>query len=121
MVQAANVEPEPESKSESDREPQAERESPESAYDDGYYIGVINTVDELDRCLGLCFNCGRPEHQWRDCTDPLKDSLKAVKECLGKIARDKANQLNQNGGAGVKGARVPQANPAKANLAKARN
>ena len=107
---AANVEPEPESES----EPQAEGESPESAYDDGYYIGVINTADELDRCLGLCFNCGRPGHQWHDCTDPLKDSLKAAKERLGKIARDKANQLNQNGGAGVKGAHVPQTNPAKA-------
>ena len=108
------MEPEPESESESDREPQAEGESPESAYDDGYYIGVINTADELDRRLGLCFNCGRPGHQWRDCMDPLKDSLKAAKEHLGKIARDKANQLNQNGGTGGKGAHVPQTNPAKA-------
>ena len=39
--------------SESDRKPQAERESPESTYDDGYYIGVINTADELDRHLGV--------------------------------------------------------------------
>ena len=115
----ANLEPEQEPESESDPEPS--REDPENAYDDGYYIGVINTADELDRHLGLCFNCGQPGHQWRDCTDPLKDSLKAAKERLNKIAQDKTNQLNQNGGAGVKGARIPQANPAKANPAKARN
>ena len=118
-VRAANVEPEEESPQESDPEPP--RENPEDAYDDGYYIGVINTADELDRRLGLCFNCGRPGHQWRDCTEPLKESLKAAKERLNKIARDKANQLNQNGGAGLKGARVPQVTPAKANPAKARN
>ena len=121
MVRAANVEPEEEPEPESDPEPP--RENPEDTYDDGYYIGVINTADELDRRLGLCFNCGRPGHQWRDCTEPLKESLKAAKERINKIARDKANQLNQNGGAGLKGARVPQATPAKAkaNPAKARN
>ena len=119
MMRAANLEPEQEPEPESDPEPPGE--DPENAYDDGYYIGVINTADKLDRHLGLCFNCGRPGQQWRDCTDPLKDSLKAAKERLNKIARDKANQLNQNGGAGVKGAHIPQANPAKANLAKARN
>ena len=111
-VWAANVEPKEESPQESDPEPP--RENPEDAYDDGYYIGVINTVDELDRHLGLCFNCGRLGHQWRDCTEPLKESLKAAKECLNKIARDKANQLNQNGGTGLKGACIPQATPAKA-------
>ena len=31
---------------------------PEDAYDQGYYMGVINTVDEMSRRLRLCFNCG---------------------------------------------------------------
>ena len=31
---------------------------PEDAYDEGYYIGVINTADEMSRHLRLCFNCG---------------------------------------------------------------
>ena len=107
------MEPEPKPEAESPRrEPQ--EENPESAYDDGNYIGVINTADKLDRRLGLCFNCGRPGHQWLDCTDPLKDSLKAAKERLNQIAQNKANQLNPNRGTGLKGARVPQANPAKA-------
>ena len=48
---------------------------------------------------GCVSTAGRPGHQWRDCQEPLKDSLKAAKERLNKIARDKANQLNQNGDA----------------------
>ena len=31
---------------------------PEDAYDEGYYIGVINTADEISWRLCLCFNCG---------------------------------------------------------------
>ena len=31
---------------------------PEDAYDEGYYIGVINTADEMSQRLRLCFNCG---------------------------------------------------------------
>ena len=31
---------------------------PEDSYDEGYYIGVINTADEMSWCLRLCFNCG---------------------------------------------------------------
>ena len=31
---------------------------PEDAYDEGYYIGVINTADEMSQHLRLCFNCG---------------------------------------------------------------
>ena len=53
---------------------------PEDAYDEGYYIGVINTADEMSRRLCLCFNCGRGGHYWADCTEPLKDSLKQAKE-----------------------------------------
>ena len=30
----------------------------EDAHDEGYYIRVINTADEMSRHLCLCFNCG---------------------------------------------------------------
>ena len=53
---------------------------PEGAYDEGYYIRVINTADEMSQRLHLCFNCGRGGHYWADCTEPLKDSLKQAKE-----------------------------------------
>ena len=53
---------------------------PEDAYDKGYYIGVINTADEMSRRLRLCFNYGCGGHYWADCTEPLKDSLKQAKE-----------------------------------------
>ena len=57
---------------------------PEDAYDEGYYIGVINTADEMSWRLHLCFNCGRGGHYWVDCTEPLKDSLKQAKERVNR-------------------------------------
>ena len=53
---------------------------PEDAYDAGYYIGVINTADDMSRRLRLCYNCGRGGHYWADCTEDLKDFLKRAKE-----------------------------------------
>ena len=95
---------------------------PEDAYDEGYYIGVINTADEMSQRLCLCFNCGRGEHYWADCTEPLKDSLKQAKERVNReIRENQENQLNPNGGTGGKGAHAPQAIPANANTAKAQN
>ena len=52
----------------------------EDAYDTGYYIGVVNTADEMNRRLRLCYNCRRGEHYWADCTEELKDFLKQAKE-----------------------------------------
>ena len=95
---------------------------PEEAYDEGYYIGVVNTADEMNRHLHLCYNCGLSGHYWVDCTEPLSDSLKLAKERVNwRILEKQEDQLNPNGGAGGKGARVPQAMLAKANLAKAQN
>ena len=95
---------------------------PEDAYDKGYYIGVINTADEMSRHLRLCFNCGRGGHYWADCTEPLKDSLKQAKERVNReIRENQEKQLNLNGAAGGKGARAPQAMPVSANTAKAQN
>ena len=94
----------------------------EEAYDEGYYIRVVNTADEMSRRLHLCYNCGLAGHYWVDCTKPLSDSLKLAKERLNWGIREKQeNQLNPNGGAGGKGARTPEAMSAKANLAKAQN
>ena len=95
---------------------------PEDAYDEGYYIRVINTADEMSRRLRLCFNCGRGGHYWADCTEPLKDSLKQAKERVNReIRENQEKQLNPNGGAGGKGARAPQAIPVSTNTAKTQN
>ena len=95
---------------------------PEEAYDEGYYIGVVNTADEMNQCLCLCYNCGLSGHYWADCTEPLSDSLKLAKERVNQGIREKQeDQLNLNGDEGGKGAHTPQAMPAKANLAKAQN
>ena len=115
IAHAANVEPYPNTHPDIGKDP-------EEAYDEGYYIRVVNTADEMNRRLCLCYNCGLSRHYWVDCTEPLSDSLKLAKERVNRGIREKQeDQLNPNGGAGGKGARAPQAMPAKANLAKAQN
>ena len=52
---------------------------------------------------GRCFNCGEEGHHWADCTEPLKESLRWAKE----RANCKKQSLNQDGGAGAKGAWPP--------------
>ena len=95
---------------------------PEDAYDEGYYIGVINTADEMSRHLRLCFNCSQGGHYWVDCTEPLKDSLKQAKERVNReIQENQEKQLNPNGGTGGKGACTPQAILVSANMAKTQN
>ena len=56
-------------------------------------------------------------HRWADCTEPLKESLKQAKERVNH----KRQSLNQDGGAGAKGAWPPQTGTAKADPAKAKN
>ena len=109
------MEPFPDTHPDTGSDPDPLGEDSGEAYDEGYYIGVINTADELNWCLGLCFNCGQAGHYWADCTEPLKDSLKVAKErCNQRIQDNPVQQLNPNGGAGGKEARTPQAMPAKA-------
>ena len=89
---------------------------PDEIYNEGYYVAVINTANEADK-WGRCFNCGKEGHQWAECKEPLKESLKLAKE----RANRKKQALNRNGGVGTKGAQPPQMGMAKANTAKAEN
>ena len=75
---------------------------PGEVYDEGYYMAVITMEDEADQ-WGRCFNCGKEGHCWAECTEPLKDSLKRAKERVNQ----KRQSLNQDGGAGPKGAQPP--------------
>ena len=86
-------EPEPEEDPDDDEYPD---EFSEECYDQGYCVAVLNIADEADHRLGVCFNCGKPGHQWRDCPEELKESLKAAKERLNQ----KTQQLNRNGWTG---------------------
>ena len=65
---------------------------------------------------GRCFNCGEEGHHWADCTEPLKESLKQVKERVNS----KKQSLNWDGGARAKGAWPLQTGTAKADPAKAK-
>ena len=122
IAHVANVEPYPDTHPDVGSGQLPFGKDPEEAYDEGYYIGVVNTADEMSRHLCLCYNCGLSGHYWADCTEPLSDSLKLAKEWVNRGIREKQeNQLNLNRGAGGKGACAPKAMPAKANLAKAQN
>ena len=99
--------------------PEPEQEEPDSppvsefdpgeVYDEGYYVAIIAMADEAER-WGRCFNCSKEGHRWAECTEPLKDSLKRVKE----RANRKRQSLNWDGGARAKGAQPPQMGMAKA-------
>ena len=109
IARVANVEPYPDTPLDAGPGQLPFGKDLEEAYDEGYYIGVVNTADEMSQRLRLCYNCGLAGHYWADCTEPLSDSLKLAKERLNRGIREKQeNQLNPNGGAGGKGARVPQ-------------
>ena len=85
-------------------------------YDEGYYVAIIAMADEAD-WWGHCFNCGKEGHRWAECTESLKDSLKRAKE----QANRKRQSLNQDGGAGAKGACPPPMVMAKVDPAQAKN
>ena len=72
-------------------------------YNEGYYVATIAMADEADQ-WGHCFNCGKESHCWAECTEPLRDSLKRVKERVNH----KKQSLNRDWGAGTKGARPPR-------------
>ena len=112
----ANLAPEPKPEKDLDDDEYPDELSEES-YNQGYCVAMLNITDEADHRLGVCFNCGKPGHQWRDCPEELKESLKAAKEWLNRETR----QLNRNGGAGVKAGHAPQvASHTKAPVAKPR-
>ena len=57
-----------------------------------------------------------PGHPWRECKKPLKPTLKLaliVENERKAVLADKKG-LNQTGGTGVKGGRIPKATPAAA-------
>ena len=122
IARPANVEPYPDAPPDFPPNTGMLGKDPEDAYDEGYYIGVINTADDMSRRLRLCYNCGRGGHYWADCTEELKDFLKRAKERTNREMRNnQANQLNRSGGTGGKGAHTPQAMPTGPNAALAQN
>ena len=90
---------------------ESEKENNDVQQDSSYHIGVTTMVDEGDTFFGKCYNCGEPGHPWRDCKKPLKPALKlALKsENDQKAWRVEKKQLNQTGGARMKGGCIPKA------------
>ena len=76
---------------------------PDEIYNEGYYVAIINMANEAER-WGQFFNCRKEGHHWADCTEPLKESLKQVKE----RANHKKQALYWDRGDGAKGAQPPR-------------
>ena len=81
-----------------------------------YHVGVMIMADEGEAFFRKCYNCGEPGHTWRDCKKSLKPflSLALNKENEQKAQRIEKKELNQTGGARVKGGHFPKAPPAPA-------
>ena len=117
MARTANVWDSPEDyESDSLSEDASERENDDVQQDRSYHIGVMFTADEGEAFFGKCYSCREPGHPWQECKKPLKPSLKlaliAENERKAMLAEKKG--LNQTGGTGVKGGRIPKATPATA-------
>ena len=68
IAHVANVEPYPDTPPDVGLGQLPFGKDPEEAYNEGYYIGVVNTADEMSQHLHLCYNCGLARHYWVDCT-----------------------------------------------------
>ena len=72
-------------------------------YDEGYYVAIVNTVNEADK-WGHCFNCDEEGHQWQECIKPLKESLRRAKEQI----ECKNQSLNRDGELGQRESGPPR-------------
>ena len=112
QARSANVWEDPEDyQSDSLSEVKSERENDDVQQDKSYHVGVTMTADEGEAFFGKCYNCGEPEHPWHDCKKPLKPALRLAlnSENERKAQLRGKKQLNQKGGARVKGGCIPKA------------
>ena len=115
MVRAANIRDSPEDyKSDSLSEDASKRENDDVQQDRSYHVGVTFMADEGKAFFGKCYNCRELGHPWRECKKPLKPALKLalIAENERKAALVEKKGLNQTGGTGVKGGRIPKATAA---------
>ena len=114
---AVNIRDGPEDyKPDSLSEDASERENDDVQQDRSYHVGVMVTADKGEAFFRKCYNCGEPDHPWWDCKKPLKPALKLAlnAEYERKAALVEKKELNQTGGAGVKGGCIPKATLAMA-------
>ena len=112
---SANVREDPEDyQSDLLLEVKSERENDDVQQDKSYHVGVTMKADEGEAFFGKCYNCGELGHPWCDCKKPLKPALRLalnsdIERKAQLMEKKQLKQLNWNGGAGVKGRRIPKA------------
>ena len=47
----------------SDKGHDSDASEPDEKYEEAYYQGVIRAV-EMNKEMGICFNCNEPGHKW---------------------------------------------------------
>ena len=73
-VRPANLPPDPELE-----DTYVENHYLEECYNQGFCVAVINVADEVDKWLGVCFNCGKLGHKWRDWWGLSRSPLKLLR------------------------------------------
>ena len=94
----------------------SERENDDVQQDWLYHVGVTFMADEGEAFFGKCHNCGELGHPWWKCKKPLKPALKLALNAKNerKAVLGEKKGLNQTGGTGAKGGRIPKATLATA-------
>ena len=65
--------------------------SPVTIWNYEYYYCLRQQADDMDHCMGTCYNCWEPSHHWRECPCPLRQALQKAKD------RDGINEQRDSG------------------------
>ena len=73
-------------------------------YSDGFLIGLCQAAEISEHRHGICFNCQKEGHRWRQCKEQLSLELQEMSDRQDREREErKKKALNARGGMGIKG------------------
>ena len=80
----------------------------ETWYNDGFLIGMCQAAEINKHRHGVCFNCQKEGHDWRQCKEVLSPELQELSNRQDREREEKKRKtLNPRGGVGMKGGHTP--------------